>query len=193
MPPPYASLFSPFRLVSRALRNRIVHASMNTHMAAAMRVTDLLIQYHAARALRGTDRHRADQHGRAPECELPGACLERRQFDGLEGWANAVESEDCWLLVLKAPSMLQPLPSVSDLRSAMRSVLDRPERGNSTAVLFDMDHVAFVAYSTPRMPKDRLQVPLRASGMEVHVIGDCALPRGILAATAKGHAIGNTV
>ena len=103
-------------------------------------------------------------------------------------WAHSYDEEPNPMLLLEERHLEKLLPDL-----AMRSVLDGPERGNSTAVLFDMDHVAFVAYSTPRMPKDRLQVPLRASGMEVHVIGDCALPRGILAATAKGHAIGNTV
>ena len=53
--------------------------------------------------------------------------------------------------------------------------------------------VAFVAYSTPRVPEDALAAPLRAKGIEVHLVGDCALPRGLLAATAEGHAAGNAV
>ena len=53
--------------------------------------------------------------------------------------------------------------------------------------------VAFVAYSTPRVPEDALAGPLRAAGIEVHLVGDCALPRGLLAATAEGHAAGNAV
>ena len=52
-PTPYPSLFSAFTLGTRTLRNRIVHASMNTHMAAEMRVTTQLIDYHAARARGG--------------------------------------------------------------------------------------------------------------------------------------------
>jgi hypothetical protein len=48
--------------------------------------------------------------------------------------------------------------------------------------------VAFLAYSTPRAPNDELAEPLRAAGIEVRTIGDCALPRGLLAATAEGHA-----
>ena len=52
---------------------------------------------------------------------------------------------------------------------------------------------SFIAYSTPRVPEDALAQPLRASGLEVHVIGDCALPRGVLAATAEGHVAGNAV
>jgi hypothetical protein len=53
--------------------------------------------------------------------------------------------------------------------------------------------VAFVAYSTPRVPQDALAAPLRAAGIEVHLAGDCALPRGVLAATAEGHAAGNAL
>ena len=53
--------------------------------------------------------------------------------------------------------------------------------------------IAFVAYSTPRTPQDELAGPLRAAGIEVHVVGDCALARGVLAATAEGHAVGNTL
>ena len=53
--------------------------------------------------------------------------------------------------------------------------------------------VGFVGYSTPRVPEDALAAPLRASGIDVHLIGDCALPRGLLAATAEGHAAGNAV
>jgi hypothetical protein len=59
-----------------------------------------------------------------------------------------------------------------------------------TGVITD---VGFVAYSTPRVPEDALAAPLRAAGIEVHLVGDCALPRGILAATAEGHAAGNAV
>jgi hypothetical protein len=53
--------------------------------------------------------------------------------------------------------------------------------------------IAFVAYSTPRVPENALAAPLRAAGIEVHLIGDCALPRGLLAATSEGHAAGNAV
>jgi hypothetical protein len=56
---PYPALFSPFRLGSRVLRNRIVHASMNTHMVADRRVTEQLIHYHGARLVEALDRHHA--------------------------------------------------------------------------------------------------------------------------------------
>jgi hypothetical protein len=48
--------------------------------------------------------------------------------------------------------------------------------------------VAFLAYSTPRVPEDGLAEPLRAAGIEVRLIGDCAVPQGLLAATAEGSA-----
>lgn len=56
-----------------------------------------------------------------------------------------------------------------------------------------IDDVAFFAYSTPRMPNDELAAPLRAAGIEVRMIGDCRAPRGLLVATAEGHAAGNEV
>ncbi len=45
----FPHLFSPFKLGSLSLRNRIVHASMSTRYAAAGRVTQKLIDYHVSR------------------------------------------------------------------------------------------------------------------------------------------------
>jgi hypothetical protein len=56
-----------------------------------------------------------------------------------------------------------------------------------------IDNVVFVAYSTPRAPQDGLAAPLRAAGIDVHLVGDCVSPRGVLAATAEGHAAGNAI
>lgn len=56
-----------------------------------------------------------------------------------------------------------------------------------------IDDLAFFAYSTPRTPNDELAVPLRAAGIDVRIIGDCRAPRGLLIATAEGHAAGNAV
>jgi hypothetical protein len=58
-PRPYPELFSPFRLGSRVLRNRIVHAFMNTHRVADRRVTERLIHYHGARLVEARIRHHA--------------------------------------------------------------------------------------------------------------------------------------
>jgi hypothetical protein len=59
-----------------------------------------------------------------------------------------------------------------------------------TGVISD---VAFLAYSTPRVPDDALAAPLRAAGIEVRQVGDCHTSGGLLAATAEGHAAGNAV
>lgn len=56
-----------------------------------------------------------------------------------------------------------------------------------------IDNVAFLAYATPRIPDDALCAPLRAAGIDVRLAGDCVTARGILAATAEGHATGNTI
>ncbi len=56
-----------------------------------------------------------------------------------------------------------------------------------------IDDVAFFAYSTPRTPNDELAEPLRAAGIDVRLIGDCRAPRGLMVATAEGHAAGNAV
>ena len=53
--------------------------------------------------------------------------------------------------------------------------------------------VNFVAYATPRAPDDALAAPLRAAGVDVHLVGDCAVARNILAATREGHAAGNAL
>jgi hypothetical protein len=53
--------------------------------------------------------------------------------------------------------------------------------------------LAFLAYSTPRARNDGLAQPLKAAGIDVHVVGDCLSPRDLLAATAEGHAAGNTL
>ena len=53
--------------------------------------------------------------------------------------------------------------------------------------------VAFFAYATPRVPADELAAPLRAAGIDVRLAGDCRAPRGLLAATADGHAAGNAL
>jgi 2,4-dienoyl-CoA reductase-like NADH-dependent reductase (Old Yellow Enzyme family)/thioredoxin reductase len=49
----YPHLFSPVKIGTRTLPNRIVHASMSTHYADRGRVTDRLIDYHVNRARGG--------------------------------------------------------------------------------------------------------------------------------------------
>lgn len=56
-----------------------------------------------------------------------------------------------------------------------------------------IEDVAFFAYSTPRVPANALASPLREAGIDVRKAGDCVSARGILAATAEGHAAGNEI
>ena len=49
----FHSLFTPFKLAGKTLRNRVVHASMSLLATPAGRVTDRMIQYHANRAAGG--------------------------------------------------------------------------------------------------------------------------------------------
>jgi len=53
--------------------------------------------------------------------------------------------------------------------------------------------VAFLTYATARVPNDALAAPLRAAGIEVHLIGDCKAPRALLSATMEGHRAGNAL
>ena len=53
--------------------------------------------------------------------------------------------------------------------------------------------VALFTYSTPRAPNDALAAPLRAAGIDVHLIGDCFAPRFALNATQEGHRVGGAV
>ncbi|MSP97034.1 MAG: FAD-binding protein [Betaproteobacteria bacterium] len=56
-----------------------------------------------------------------------------------------------------------------------------------------IEGVVFLAYATPRAPDAALAVPLRAAGIDVRLVGDCVTARGVLAATAEGHAAGNAI
>lgn len=53
--------------------------------------------------------------------------------------------------------------------------------------------VSFLSYATPSVPNAELAKPLRAAGVEIHFVGDCRVPRGLIGATADGHAVGNAV
>jgi NADPH-dependent glutamate synthase beta subunit-like oxidoreductase len=50
------------------------------------------------------------------------------------------------------------------------------------------ENVTCVSYATARQPRLELEAPLRTAGMSVKRIGDCLMPRSVLAATAEGHA-----
>jgi 2,4-dienoyl-CoA reductase-like NADH-dependent reductase (Old Yellow Enzyme family) len=56
-----------------------------------------------------------------------------------------------------------------------------------------IEEVALLAFATSRVPNDALAAPLRAAGLETHLIGDCYAPRSVLTATAEGHRLGNAL
>jgi 2,4-dienoyl-CoA reductase-like NADH-dependent reductase (Old Yellow Enzyme family) len=56
-----------------------------------------------------------------------------------------------------------------------------------------IENVALLAYSTPRLRNDALLVQLQDVGIRVLAVGDCLSPRDLLAATADGHAAGNSI
>jgi thioredoxin reductase len=62
-----------------------------------------------------------------------------------------------------------------------------------TGAVTVLHQVAFFAYATPRAPNVALLAPLRAAGVEVRLVGDCASPRHVMAATAEGHDAGHAV
>ena len=63
-----------------------------------------------------------------------------------------------------------------------RNILTREE--------FELAEVTCLAYATPRLVNDELVGRLKSSGIPLHVIGDCKLPRNTTAAVHEGHAAG---
>ena len=53
--------------------------------------------------------------------------------------------------------------------------------------------VALLTYATSRAADDALAAPLRAAGLEVHLVGDCFAPRLVLNATAEGFRAGESL
>jgi hypothetical protein len=81
----------------------------------------------------------------------------------------------------------EPSPG-SDLESGLvlsRNVYTGQER--------EVPDVVLLTYSTPRIADDGLAAPLERAGLSVHRVGDCYAPRGLMAATAEGHAAGHEV
>ncbi|WP_295857633.1 NAD(P)-binding protein [uncultured Xylophilus sp.] len=54
-----------------------------------------------------------------------------------------------------------------------------------------VEDVAFLSFSTPRVPDIALLQPLRDAGIDVRLVGDARTARNVLAATADGHELGN--
>jgi hypothetical protein len=59
-----------------------------------------------------------------------------------------------------------------------------------TGDLHWVQDASLLTYSTPRIPTAGLEAPLLAAGVDVRLIGDCRMPRGVMAATAEGYAAG---
>lgn len=59
--------------------------------------------------------------------------------------------------------------------------------------LREIDDLAMLTWSGSRAPNDELAAPLRAEGLEVVCVGDCDMPRTLLAATSDGHALGRSL
>ncbi|HZT48450.1 MAG TPA: FAD-dependent oxidoreductase [Hyphomicrobiaceae bacterium] len=53
--------------------------------------------------------------------------------------------------------------------------------------------VALFLWSTPRLANDALAQPLRQSGVDVHLVGDCAAPRNLLCAIHEGEAAATAI
>ena len=56
-----------------------------------------------------------------------------------------------------------------------------------------IENIAFLSYSTPRAPNVDLVEPLKERGIELHLVGDCKVNRGLMGATADGHKAGLSV
>ena len=71
------------------------------------------------------------------------------------------------------------LEAVDGREVALRNVYGGPGRR--------VAGVDMIVVVTPPLPNDELVEPLQATGLEVHVIGDCVAPRDIENATFEGH------
>ena len=96
----FASLCAPLTLAGRRLRNRVVHASMTTLMAAGGRVSQTLVTYHANRARGGAAMTITEPIGMAHhQARLPRTqAWNDADLDGFRRWADAVELQDCRLI-----------------------------------------------------------------------------------------------
>jgi 2,4-dienoyl-CoA reductase-like NADH-dependent reductase (Old Yellow Enzyme family) len=59
--------------------------------------------------------------------------------------------------------------------------------------LREIPQVALFTYASPRVAQIELVAALEGARVPVHVIGDAYAPRGTLAATSQGHAVGNLI
>lgn len=57
----------------------------------------------------------------------------------------------------------------------------------------EIEDVSFLSYATPRAAQIDMVDPIHEAGIELHLVGDCRVARGLMGATADGHAAGNAV
>ena len=96
----YPNLFSPVRVGTRTLRNRIVHASTSTHYADRGQVTGRLIDYYANRARGGAAMLVSEPMGMLRWQTLPTRphVLSGINEDALRRWADTVAQEGALML-----------------------------------------------------------------------------------------------
>ena len=96
----YTTLFTPYTLAGKPLKNRIVHASMTTRMGDKGKVTDRQLRYYANRALGGAAMIVTEPLSMARHQHIPYKIIAYNddEINGLKRWAEAVESHDCRLL-----------------------------------------------------------------------------------------------
>lgn len=96
----YPNLFSPLKVGTRELRNRIVHASTSTHFSKDGRVTDRLIAYFANRARGGAAMLISEPMAMLSWQTLPTRpqILSGLNADMLPRWAEAVAREGSLML-----------------------------------------------------------------------------------------------
>ena len=80
---------------------------------------------------------------------------------------------------------IDPASALDEGRAGLRNVL------NDAAT--EIGDLALLTWSGSRAPNNELAAPLRAEGLEVVCVGDCDMPRTLLAATADGHALGRSL
>jgi dimethylglycine catabolism A len=93
-------LQSPFELAGKRLRNRIVHASMTTLTVHEGRVMPAQVQYYANRARGGVAMIVSEPLSMSVLQSVPSKthAFDDANIDGLQRWAEAVETHDCRLL-----------------------------------------------------------------------------------------------
>jgi hypothetical protein len=89
------------------------------------------------------------------------------------------------MLGIEVLPLTEPSPDSSLEEGIVRA------RNVYTGVTTEIAEVVLLTYSTPRVPDDALAAPLRAAGVEVHLVGDCYAPRTVMSATSDGHAKGH--